>query len=161
MTSSYPAQSTPIDDPDHGWKPNNRPQSTVARNFMSELDCLFNLDEGLEMLDKTVLEKKHAVTTQTRELEALEARLRAAEERLNQAKGNSPPARKDSQRRTPVEASFSDQDKARLEEASSSPLAQKSANMPGALPDTPTPSSTTSADYVLVERPLSPKPEAA
>ncbi|KAE8853725.1 hypothetical protein HRS9122_00717 [Pyrenophora teres f. teres] len=143
MTSSYPAQSTPIDDPDHGWKPNNRPQSTVARNFMSELDCLFNLDEGLEMLDKTVLEKKHAVTTQTRELEALEARLRAAEERLNQAKGNSPPARKDSQRRTPVEASFSDQDKARLEEASSSPLAQKSANMPAPstdhLPDLVTP----------------------
>ncbi|RMZ74291.1 alpha beta hydrolase fold-3 [Pyrenophora seminiperda CCB06] len=132
----------------------------ASRNFMSELDCLFNLDKGLEILDKTVLEKKHAVSTQTRELEALEARLRAAEERLNQAKSNSPPSRKDSQRRTPVEASFSDQDKARLEEGSS-PLAQKSTNMPGALPETPTPSSTTSTDYVLVERPLSAKPETA
>lgn len=30
---------------------------TIARNFMTELDCLFNLDEGLEILDKTVLEK--------------------------------------------------------------------------------------------------------
>lgn len=33
------------------------PCSTVARNFMSELDSLFNLDGGLENLDKTVLEK--------------------------------------------------------------------------------------------------------
>jgi hypothetical protein len=30
---------------------------TIARNFMSELDSLFNLDGGLEDLDKTVLEK--------------------------------------------------------------------------------------------------------
>jgi len=120
-----------MEDPDHGWKPNNRPQSTVARNFMSELDSLFNLDGGLENLDKTVLEKKQAVTTQTKELEALEARLKAAEERLNQAKSNSPPANKDSQR---------EQDNARLQGATS-PLAQKTQNMP--------------------ERPLSAKPETA
>ncbi|KAG9185658.1 sulfate adenylyltransferase (ADP) / ATP adenylyltransferase [Alternaria panax] len=151
MTSSYPAQSATMEDPGQGWKPNNRPQSTVARNFMSELDSLFNLDGGLEVLDKTVLEKKQAVTTQTKELEALEARLKAAEERLNQAKSNSPPAKKDTQR---------EQDAARLHGAAS-PLAQKTQNMPGALPDTPTPSSTTSADYVLVERPLSAKPETA
>ncbi|RAR01530.1 ap4a phosphorylase 2 [Stemphylium lycopersici] len=126
MTSSYPAQSATMEDPDQGWKPNNRPQSTVARNFMSELDSLFNLDGGVENLDKTVLEKKEAVTTQTKELEALEARLRAAEERLNQAKSNSPPAKSDNQRRP-------DQDQARLQGAAS-PLAQKTANMPGALP---------------------------
>ncbi|KAF1836031.1 hypothetical protein BDW02DRAFT_567488 [Decorospora gaudefroyi] len=116
MTSSYPAQSTPMEDPDHGWKASNRPQSTVARNFMSELDSLFKLDGDLDTLDKTVSEKKQAVTTQTQELEALEAKLRAAEARLNQAKSDSPPPRrKDSSQR---------QDKAR------SPQQQETAKMP-------------------------------
>lgn len=96
------------EDPDHGWKPKNRPQSTIAIQFMSELDNLFKLDGDLDTLDKTVHQKKQAVTTQTQELQALEARLRAAEERLQQAKGTSPPRRKDSQRRTPVEAVFPD-----------------------------------------------------
>jgi chromosome segregation ATPase len=101
--------------------------------------------------------RKQAVTTQTQELEALEARLRATEERLNQAKeGNSPPRRKDSHTKTPLQSTFSEQDTARL--GAASPLAQKTANMPGALPQTPTPTSTTSADYVLVERPRSAQP---
>ncbi|KAI8934750.1 hypothetical protein NX059_008438 [Plenodomus lindquistii] len=78
--------STTVENPDHGWKPKNRPQSTVALQFMSELDSLFKLDGDLDTLDKTVHQKKQAVTTQTQELEALEARLRAAEERLQQAK---------------------------------------------------------------------------
>ncbi|KAL6710725.1 hypothetical protein ACN47E_007782 [Coniothyrium glycines] len=111
-------------DPDHGWKPNNRPQSTVARNFMSELDNLFKLDGDLNTLDKTVHEKKQAVSTQTQELEALEAKLRAAEERLNHAKSNSPPRRKDSQRRSPLDGVFPAQDKARLG-GPASPLAPK------------------------------------
>lgn len=98
-----------MENPDHGWKPKNRPQSTVALQFMSELDHLFKLDGDLDTLDKTVHQKKQAVSTQTQELQALEARLRAAEERLQQAKGNSPPRRKDSQRRTPVDAVFPDQ----------------------------------------------------
>ncbi|KAF2848764.1 hypothetical protein T440DRAFT_146271 [Plenodomus tracheiphilus IPT5] len=142
--------SATMEDPDHGWKPKNRPQSTVALQFMSELDNLFKLDGDLDTLDKTVHQKKQAVSTQTQELEALEARLRAAEERLQQAKGNSPPRRKDSQRRTPVEGVFPDQ-------AKQSPLAanstQATANLAGALPETP--SSHSSADYVLVERPRS------
>ena len=66
-----------MSDPDHdqAWKPNNRPQSyalpcpaaslpaadhppsTVARNFMDELNSLFNLDNDLDTLDKTVSEK--------------------------------------------------------------------------------------------------------
>lgn len=70
------------------------------------------------------------MTTQTQELEALEARLRAAEEKLSQATGTSPPQRKDSQRRTPVEAVFPDQDK-----LPGSPLAAKTT--PGALPLAP------------------------
>lgn len=46
-----------------GWKPNsNRPQSTVARNFMTELDSLFKLDGDLDSLDKNVLEKYVAVS---------------------------------------------------------------------------------------------------
>lgn len=122
-----------MDDPDHGWKPNKRPQSTIARNFMTELDSLFKLDGGIEDLDRTVHEKKAAVSTQTKELEALEARLRAAEERLNQAKGNSPPAKSGTQQTT-------QRDEAQPQ-APESPLAQKTPNMP--------------------ERPSSAKPEAA
>jgi len=82
---------TSVQDPDAGWKPNNRPQSTVALNFMDELNALFNLDENLEILDKTVTEKKQAVNTQAQELEALQKRLREAEERLSQATGSTPP----------------------------------------------------------------------
>lgn len=108
-----------MEDPDHGWKPKNRPQSTVALNFMSELDDLFKLDGDLDTLDKNVHQKKQAVSTQTQELEALEAKLRAAEERLSQATGNSPPRRKDSQRRTPIDAAFSSQDKAGLQSPTS------------------------------------------
>lgn len=113
-----------MEDPDHGWKPNGRPQSTIARNFMSELDDLFKLDGDLDSLDKNVHQKKQAVSSHNQELEALEAKLRETEERLKQAKTNSPPRRKDSQRRTPIEGTFPDQDKARLD-AAGSPLASK------------------------------------
>ncbi|KAF1962793.1 hypothetical protein CC80DRAFT_97700 [Byssothecium circinans] len=156
MASSTSPSQYAMDDPDHGWKPNNRPQSTVARNFMNELDDLFRLDGAPDLLDldKNVHQKKQAVTTHSQELEALEAKLRETEERLKQAK-TSPPRRKDSQRRTPVQAAFSAQDKARLESAGS-PMARRqkenmaAQNMPGALPNTP--SSERSA-YVLVDRP--------
>jgi hypothetical protein len=87
------------------------------------------------------------VTTQTQELEALEARLRAAEDRLKQASGSSPPRQKDSQRWSPLEGTFPAQDKARVD------AAQKTA---GALPATP--NSQNSADYVLVETPSSSVP---
>jgi hypothetical protein len=96
------------------------------------------------------------VTTQTQELEALEARLKAAEDRLKQAGGHSPPRRKDSQHRSPIEGVFPAQDKARVDGPSSSlPLK----NTAGALPETP--SSQNSADYVLVERPSSAIPVEA
>lgn len=104
MSASSPSQS-PQHDPDYGWKPNKRPQSTVARNFMSELDDLFRLDGGIDDLDKNVHQKKQAVTTHAQELEALEAKLRETEERLKLAK-SSPPRRKDSQRRSPLEGAF-------------------------------------------------------
>lgn len=91
--------------------------------------------------------RKQAVTTQTQELEALEARLREAEDRLKKASSNSPPQRKDGQRRSPLTGVFPD-----------SPLAQRTAQVmgqhsAGALPTTP--SSHSSADYIMVERPQS------
>ncbi|KAJ4994485.1 hypothetical protein SVAN01_00314 [Stagonosporopsis vannaccii] len=120
---------TPVQDPDAGWKPNNRPQSTVARNFMDELDTLFNLDSSLDTLDKTIHEKKQAVNTQAQELEALQRRLREAEERLSKATGNSPPKRKDA-------AVFPTKDTA----AANSPLAARHAqtmDIPGTLSTQP------------------------
>lgn len=94
------------------------------------------------------------MSTQTQELEALEARLKEAEQRLKQASGNSPPRRKDSQRRSPLEGVFPEQDKARLQ-GPNSPLAQKNAQQELAGTRSETPASQNSADYVLVERPRS------
>ncbi|KAF2470679.1 uncharacterized protein BDR25DRAFT_225239 [Lindgomyces ingoldianus] len=140
-----------MEDPDRGWKPNGRPQSTVARNFLSELDDLFKIDSSIDVLDKTVHQKKQAVTSRAQELEALEARLRETEERLKQAR-SSPPSytRKDSERQSPFQSTLPEQDKAHVEEPSS-PLTQPAKDMPGALPETPT--SYNSTEYVLVDRP--------
>eukprot|EP00914_Ancora_sagittata_P028045 GHVO01055058.1.p1 GENE.GHVO01055058.1~~GHVO01055058.1.p1 ORF type:complete len:140 (-),score=17.77 GHVO01055058.1:146-565(-) len=114
-----------------GWKPTtNRPSSTLALNFMTELDSLFKLDGDMDSLDRNLLEKKQAVTSQTQELEALEARLREAEDRLKKASSNSPPQRKDGQRRRPLNGVFPEQDKARLN-GPSSPLAQRTAQVMG------------------------------
>lgn len=99
--------SATMDDLDREWKPNGRPQSTIARNFMSELDDLFKIDGGLDEVHATVHEKKQAVTSHTQQLEEIEARLRETEERLRQAKSSPPPARKDSQRRAPINTAFS------------------------------------------------------
>lgn len=108
-------------------------------------------------MPRLTLSRKQAVTSQTQELEALELRLREAENRLKQAKSNSPPRRKNSQRRSPLEGAFPEQDKARVN-GPASPLAQKTnahvmGNTSGAAPTTP--SSQNSADYVMVERPRS------
>ncbi|KAF2745787.1 hypothetical protein M011DRAFT_446335 [Sporormia fimetaria CBS 119925] len=83
-------------DPDRDWKPKNRPQSTIAREFMTELDHLFRMNGDIDTLDKTVHQKKQEVSNHTQQLEALEARLRETEERLKQAK-SSPPAKRASQ----------------------------------------------------------------
>lgn len=87
------------------------------------------------------------MSTQTQELEALEARLKEAEQRLKQASGNSPPRRKDSQRRSPLEGVFPNQDKT-----------QQKAQQELAGTRSETPASQNSADYVLVERPRSTQP---
>jgi len=161
-----------MENPDRDWKPSGRPQSTIARNFSADLDNLFNIDGGLDTLDRTVLQKKQAVSSHTQELEALEAKLRETEERLKQAKTSpSSFSRKNSQRRTPIQGTFAEADKARTSD-SNSPLSQvtniprrpnpqaesqKSNDqsplppMPGAMPETPR--SYTSRDYVMVDNP--------
>lgn len=70
------------DDLDKEYTPNGRPQSTMARSFSLALNELFKIDDSIADLDAKVFEKKQALSSQTSELEALEARLRATEERL-------------------------------------------------------------------------------
>jgi hypothetical protein len=95
--------------------------------------------------------RKQAVSTHAQELEALEAKLRETEERLKMAR-NSPPRRKDSQRRTPIESTFPQND---------SPLRQKedagARDAKGALSGSP--SSDNSTEYVLVDRPRTARTE--
>jgi len=70
------------DELDQEWKPNGRPQSTMARSFSAALNDVFKIDNSLADLDAAVEQKKRAVSSQSQELEALEGRLRATEERL-------------------------------------------------------------------------------
>jgi len=168
------------DELDRHWKPSGRPQSTIARNFSVDLDNLFKIDGDLDTLDRTVHQKKQAVSTHTQELQALEAKLRETEERLKQANTSQPAfSRKNSQRRTPIHGTFTEAEKARTSEPNS-PLSQVTTApprrpaqlepqttseqpslaptsgafpgpMPGAMPGTPR--SYTSREYVMVDRP--------
>jgi len=161
-----------MENPDRDWKPSGRPQSTVARNFSIDLDNLFKIDGGLDNLDRTVFQKKQAVSSHTQELEALEAKLRETEERLKQAKTSPAPfSRKDSQRRTPIQGTFAEADMAGAPDPNS-PLSQVTnvprrsnpqaearksndqaplLSMPGAMPGTP--QSYTGREYVMVDKP--------
>lgn len=95
-----------------------RPQSTMARSFSLALNDLFKIDNSIADLDAAVSEKyvcfpllqkmltpasrKRAVYNQTSELEALEARLRATEERLKKAaSAGASPAKPSSGRSSP------------------------------------------------------------
>ncbi|KAJ5645971.1 hypothetical protein N7490_002343 [Penicillium lividum] len=75
------------------WKPKIRPQSTMAQAFSSALDSAFSLDSDITHLSQTVDQKDEKLTPdleirkqhmiiQSRELEALQQRIREAEERL-------------------------------------------------------------------------------
>ncbi|RKF62640.1 hypothetical protein GcC1_145002 [Golovinomyces cichoracearum] len=70
---------------DLAWKSNKRPQSTIAQNFSIDLHDLFKIGNSISDLDAAVSAKKRAVSSQTLELKALEARLKLAEERLKKA----------------------------------------------------------------------------
>jgi len=129
------------------WRPNNRPQSTVARNFSAALDELFRIDGGIEDVNTNVDKKTHAVATQTRELEALEQRLKETEARLKRASSHSPRPtglnRKASDRHTPVKPTF-DHDGT----SPTSPLAkQNGEGHPGM-------QKNEKGEYVMVDRPL-------
>jgi hypothetical protein len=100
----------------------------MARSFSLALNDLFKIDNSLADLDAAVYEKylppstllipcnvdpkpflhrKKAVSSQTSELEALEARLRATEERLKAAASNkSPSGRSSPKARTPLADTF-------------------------------------------------------
>lgn len=50
-----------------GWKPTTkRPTSTVARNFMTELDSLFKLDGDVDSLDRNLLEKYVVISSSSK-----------------------------------------------------------------------------------------------
>ncbi|KAB8074507.1 hypothetical protein BDV29DRAFT_173668 [Aspergillus leporis] len=73
-------------DADQGWKPKGRPQSTMAQAFSTTLDSVFSLDSDVHQLSQTVDERKFQMMIQNRELEELQARIRATEERLKARK---------------------------------------------------------------------------
>jgi len=64
------------------WKPNRRPQSTMALSLAAALDVAFMLDSEVDNLSQSVQQKRQMVTIQNRELEALEAKIREAEQLL-------------------------------------------------------------------------------
>ncbi|KAL1890234.1 hypothetical protein Sste5346_008388 [Sporothrix stenoceras] len=72
---------------DRDWKPNGRrPQSTIARSFSLELMDIFRIENSVADLDEQVDKRKQQVTSQTTELEALEARIREMEAMLSKNK---------------------------------------------------------------------------
>ncbi|KAL9620658.1 MAG: hypothetical protein Q9160_004794 [Pyrenula sp. 1 TL-2023] len=79
-------------NPEQGFKPNMRPQSTIALSFASDLDNAFSLSPDLDNLSQSISTKQSALSSQNRELEALEARLRETEDRLKRSRANSPAA---------------------------------------------------------------------
>lgn len=137
---------------DREWKPSARPQSTMAKSFSLALNDLFKIDNSLADLDAAVYEKKQAVSTQTSELEALEARLKATEERLKKAAA-SPPGKSSTGRSSPRSRAPLSGETFQEGEQPTSPLASEfrhsrpntgrqtkeewTAPMPGALPPTP------------------------
>ncbi|OJD17236.1 hypothetical protein AJ78_02673 [Emergomyces pasteurianus Ep9510] len=78
-----------MSDIEEEWKPTGRPQSTMARSLAAALDNAFMLDSEVDSLTQSVHYKKQMVTIQNRELEALEARIREAENRLKESSSRS------------------------------------------------------------------------
>ncbi|KAJ5172852.1 hypothetical protein N7492_005445 [Penicillium capsulatum] len=71
-----------MSDAEQEWKPKARPQSTMAQAFSSALDDAFMLDSDVNHLSQTIDQKKQQMMIQSRELEALQQRIREAEDRL-------------------------------------------------------------------------------
>ncbi|QIW97333.1 hypothetical protein AMS68_002851 [Peltaster fructicola] len=70
-----------------------RPESTIAQNFAADLDSMFGLTPEVDGLEHNVNQKKTSITTSNMELQELEARLKAMEDRLAKVSRSSSPAR--------------------------------------------------------------------
>ncbi|GAW13225.1 hypothetical protein ANO14919_026050 [Xylariales sp. No.14919] len=84
---------------DRDWVPNGRrPQSTIARSFSAELMDIFRIENSVADLDEQLNKRKQQVTSGQTELQALEARLKEMEARLQTSKpsgsGGSPQAQR-------------------------------------------------------------------
>ncbi|KAJ6108660.1 hypothetical protein N7523_009983 [Penicillium sp. IBT 18751x] len=71
-----------MSDMEQEWKPKARPQSTMAQAFSTALDSAFSLDSDVNNLSLSIDQKKQHMIIQSRELEALQRRIRETEERL-------------------------------------------------------------------------------
>ncbi|KAI1748532.1 hypothetical protein F4782DRAFT_534364 [Xylaria castorea] len=158
------------------WVPSGRrPQSTIARSFSAELMDIFRIENSVADLDEKIDKRKQQVTTGQTELQALEARLKEMEARLQMSKagpsGGSPRAQ-----RQPVAGASSSADKELpqrpLQTASRPGTAKQAQQAPmraGAMPPTPTasegesdlvnssshdrdPETASIADYVIVTK---------
>ncbi|KAI8944366.1 hypothetical protein F4801DRAFT_571976 [Xylaria longipes] len=162
------------------WVPSGRrPQSTIARSFSAELMDIFRIENSVADLDEQVDKRKQQLTTGQTELQALEARLKEMEARLQMSKtsplGGSPRAQ-----RQPLAASFDSAPSSTEKELPQRPLqtasrpgtakqAQQAPMRAGAMPPTPTasegesdlvnssshdrdPETATIADYVIVSK---------
>jgi hypothetical protein len=91
MASSVSKMDRTDEELDRDWVPNGRrPQSTVARSFSAELMDIFRIENSVADLDEQIDKRKQQVTTGQTELQALEARLREMEERLQSSKTDRP-----------------------------------------------------------------------
>lgn len=88
MASSVSKTDRTDEELDRDWVPNGRrPQSTVARSFSAELMDIFRIENSVADLDEQIDKRKQQVNTGQTELQALEARLREMEERLQSKAG--------------------------------------------------------------------------
>ncbi|RFU78851.1 hypothetical protein TARUN_3418 [Trichoderma arundinaceum] len=114
---------------DRNWQPNGRrPQSTIAKNFLLELDDIFNLDETKAELQQSLDTRKHNIGKNNEELATLEARLREMEQRLNAA-GLPQPADSSSDAQQPSASSTPKQEGSSLSAAATDD--SKSRSRPG------------------------------
>ncbi|KAI1196560.1 hypothetical protein F5X97DRAFT_325392 [Nemania serpens] len=165
---------------DRDWVPNGRrPQSTIARSFSAELMDIFRIENSIADLGEQVDRRKHQVTTGQTELQALEARLKEMEARLQTSKIGRPGGSSQAQQQPLANTSDSstrsaDKELAQrpLQTASRPGTAKQAQNAPmhgGAMPPTPTASEGESdlvnssshdrdaetasvADYVIVRK---------
>ncbi|KAI1173207.1 hypothetical protein F4777DRAFT_590035 [Nemania sp. FL0916] len=134
---------------DRDWVPNGRrPQSTIARSFSAELMDIFRIENSVADLDEQIDKRKQQVTTGQTELQALEARIKEMEARLQTSKvggvGGSPRAQRQPLANTfksAAQPAEKDLPQRPLQTSSRPGTAKQSQHAPmhgGAMPPTPT-----------------------